>query len=155
MFPPAAGWILAPSERKEIRMDTGLQGTAYERKADRWLMFAGLMLILAGVLNFFDGLWALGRDDTPVDSLFFDDNLGAWGWFYVLLGIALVVAGFAVFARARWAVIFGIAAGLAAATLNFFWIFTFPIATAVIVTLNILVVYALTMYGLDESEGRR
>ena len=73
----------------------------------------------------------------------------------MLLGIALVVAGFAVFARARWAVIFGIAAGLVAATLNFFWIFAFPIATAVVVTLNILVVYALTMYGLGESEGRR
>ena len=29
------------------------------------------------------------------------------------------------------------------------------IATAVVVTLNILVVYALTMYGLPESELRR
>ena len=136
-------------------MDTGLQGTAYERKADRWLMFAGLMLILSGLLNFFDGLWALRRDDTPVDSLIFENNLGAWGWFYLLLGVALLAAGFAVFARARWAVVLGIVVGLVGATLNFFWIFTFPIATAVVVTLNILVVYALTMYGLPESEGPR
>lgn len=136
-------------------MDTGLQGSAYERKADRWLMFAGLMLILSCLLNFFDGLWALRRDDTPVDSLIFENNLGAWGWFYLLLGIALIAAGFAVFARARWAVVLGIVVGLVGATLNFFWIFTFPIATAVVVTLNILVVYALTMYGLPESEGPR
>lgn len=136
-------------------MATPLQGDAYERKADRWLTFAGLMLILAGLLNFFDGLWALQRDDTAVDALFFENNLDAWGWFYLILGIALVAAGLAVFARARWAIVGGIAVGLVAATLNFFWIFTFPIATAVVVTLNILVVYALTMYGLDESQVRR
>ena len=136
-------------------METPLQGDALERKTDRWLTFAGLMLLLSGLLNFFDGLWALGRDDTAVDALFFENNLDAWGWFYLILGIALIVAGFAVFARAHWAVVFGIAVGLIGATLNFFWIFTFPIATAVVVTLNILVVYALTMYGLPESQVRR
>jgi hypothetical protein len=136
-------------------MDAPLQGDALERKADRWLAFAGLMLILSGLLNLFDGLWALRRDDTAVDTLFFENNLDGWGWLYLLLGIALIAAGFAVFARARWAVVFGIAIGLLAATLNFFWIFAFPIATAVVVTLNILVVYALTMYGLPESELRR
>jgi hypothetical protein len=113
------------------------------------------MLILGGLLNFFDGLWALRRDDTAVDALFFANNLDAWGWFFLILGIALIVAGFAVFARAHWAVVFGIAIGLIGATLNFFWIFAFPIATAVVVTLNILVVYALTMYGLPESQVRR
>jgi hypothetical protein len=136
-------------------MEAPLQGDALERKADRWVTFAGLMLILGGLLNFFDGLWALRRDDTAVDTLFFADNLDAWGWFFLLLGIAMLVAGFAVFARAHWAVLFGIAIGLLGATLNFFWIFAFPIATAVVVTLNILVVYALTMYALPESQVRR
>jgi hypothetical protein len=135
-------------------MATPLQGTSDERKADRWIMFAGLMLILAGMLDIFDGLWALSADDTTFDALFYDNNLGAWGWFYLILGAALVVAGFAVFARARWAVVFGIAVGLTAAVLNFFWIFVYPIATAVIVTLNVLVVYALTMYGLEERRPR-
>jgi hypothetical protein len=136
-------------------MEAPLQGDVLERKTDRWLTFAGLMLILGGLLNFFDGLWALRRGDTAVDTLFFANNLDAWGWFFLLLGIALIVAGFAVFARAHWAVVFGIAIGLIGATLNFFWIFAFPIATAVVVTLNILVVYALTMYGLPESQVRR
>jgi hypothetical protein len=136
-------------------MEAPLQGDALERKTDRWLTFAGLMLVLGGLLNFIDGLWALRRDDTAVDALLFENNLDVWGWFYLILGIALIVAGFAVFARAHWAVVFGIAVGLIGATLNFFWIFTFPIATAVVVTLNILVVYALTMYGLPESQVRR
>jgi hypothetical protein len=132
---------------------TTLDPTREERKADRWITFAGFMMILAGALDLFDGLWAFSAQDTSFDALFYDNNIEAWGWFYVILGIVLVLAGFAVFARARWAVLFGIAAALVAATINFFWIFVHPLATAVIVTLNILVVYALTMYGLDEESA--
>lgn len=130
---------------------TTLHPTREERKADRWITFAGLLMILAGALDIFDGIWAFSAQDTSFDALFYDNNIEAWGWFYLILGIALVVAGFAVFTRARWAVYFGIALGLAAATINFFWIFVHPLATAVIVTLNILVVYALTLYGVDEE----
>jgi hypothetical protein len=130
---------------------TPLEPTRRERKAHRWLTFAGLMLILAGALDFFDGLWALSAQDTGFDALFFDDNIEAWGWFYLILGIVLVLAGFGVFARAPWAVMAGIAVSLVAATLNFFWIFVYPLASIVIVTLNVLVAYALTVYGLDEE----
>jgi hypothetical protein len=133
---------------------TSLQGTAAERSADRWITFAGLMMILAGTLDIFDGIRALGAQDTTFDAIFYDNNIEAWGWFYLILGIVLVLAGFAVFARARWAVIVGIAVALIGATLNFFWIFVYPLASALIVTLNVLVVYALTMYGLQERADR-
>jgi hypothetical protein len=132
-------------------MATTIEPTRRERKADRWITFAGLMLILAGALDIFDAIWAFSAQDTSFDALFYDNNIEAWGWFYLILGIVLVLAGFAVFARARWAVYIGIAVTLVAATVNFFWIFVHPLATAVIVTLNVLVAYALTMYGLEEQ----
>jgi hypothetical protein len=136
-------------------MSTPLQGTWEEQKADRWIAFAGFMLILAGVLDIFNGIRGLGARDTTFDAIFYDDNIEAWGWFSLILGIVLVVAGAAVFARKRWAVILGIVVTLTAAALNFFWIFVYPLAAAVIVTLNVLVAYALTMYGLDyEREPR-
>lgn len=134
---------------------TSLQPTALERKADRWITFAGLMMILAGALDVFDGLWAFSARDTSFDALFYDNNIEAWGWFYLILGIVLLFAGFAVFARARWAVMVGITVTLIAAVVNFFWIFVHPLATAVIVTINILVAYALTMYGLDQESTAR
>jgi hypothetical protein len=134
---------------------TSLEPTSQERKADRWVTFAGLMLILAGVLDVFDGLWALTAEDTTFDALFWDDNIEARGWFWLILGIVVVATGFAVFARERWAVFAGIAVTLVAAMLNFLWIFVYPLATAVIVTLNVLVAYALTMYGLEEERPAR
>lgn len=136
-------------------MSTPLQGTWEERKADRWIAFAGFMLILAGVLDIFDGIRAIGARDTNFDAIVYDDNIEAWGWFYLVLGIVLVVAGAAVFARRRWAIVLGIAVTLTAAALNFFWIFVYPLAAAVIVTLNVLVAYALTMYGLEPERRTR
>ncbi|MGH3023781.1 MAG: DUF7144 family membrane protein [Gaiellaceae bacterium] len=136
-------------------MATPLQGTELEQKADRWLAFAGLMLILAGALDVLSGIHALSAQDTAFDTLFFDNDLESWGWFYLILGVVLVVAGFAVFARAHWAIVFGIVVALVGATINFFWIFVFPIAALVLVSVNVLVAYALTMYGLQAQKRPR
>jgi hypothetical protein len=119
-------------------------------KGDSWLTFAGLMMILAGALDVLNGIWAMQADDTKLTALF-ADNLTAWGWIYLILGGLLVFAGFAVFARASWAVLVGIIFGLVGATLNMLWIFDYPFASIVLVSLNVLVVYGLTVYGLEDD----
>jgi hypothetical protein len=134
-------------------MSTRLEGGPAARRADRWVTFAGLMMILSGALDFFDGLWALTAQDTRFDALFYDNNLDAWGWIWLVVGAVLVVAGFAVFARTRWAVWVGIGVALAAATFNFFWIFAYPLPATMAVALNVLVAYGLTTYGLDEERA--
>jgi hypothetical protein len=114
-----------------------------------WVAFAGIMLILAGLLDIVNGLWALGAEDTRIDAVFFDNDLDAWGWFYLILGIVLVVTGFGVFNRADWAVTIGIAFAVIAAVLNMLWVFRYPIASLILVTLNVLVIYALSVYGTE------
>ena len=129
-------------------------------KGDSWLTFAGLMLILAGALTFMDGLWAwtLSSSERAGSSgdlklyALFSNNLNTWAWVYLIAGGVLVVAGFAVFARVKWAVVVGIFAGLVGATLNMLWIFDYPFTAFVLVALNILVVYGLTVYGLADDE---
>lgn len=128
-----------------------LAGGPAARRADRWVTFAGLMMILSGALHFSRGFWALTAQDASFDALFYDNNLDAWGWIWLIVGAVLVVAGFAVFAGARWAVWVGIGLALAAATFNFFWIFAYPLPATVAVALNVLVAYGLTTYGLDEE----
>jgi hypothetical protein len=114
-----------------------------------WVAFAGIMLILAGLLDIVNGLWALGAEDTRIDAVFFDNDLDAWGWFYLILGIVLVVTGFGVLNRAGWAVTIGIAFAMLAAVLNMLWVFRYPIASLILVTLNVLVIYALAVYGTE------
>ena len=126
---------------------------ARARTGGGWIAFAGVMMILAGMLDVVNGLWAIDHQDTAVDGLFFKDNLEAWGWFYLIVGIVLIVAGFMVFQRAPWAVTVGVIVAMLGAITNMFWIFQYPIASLVIVVINVMVLYALVVYGDRESAG--
>ena len=76
---------------------------------------AGVMLILAGAIDFFDGIRAIGANTTSFDTIFWDNNLEAWGWFYLIVGIVLIATGYFVFQRASWAVTVGIIAATVSA----------------------------------------
>jgi hypothetical protein len=103
-------------------------------------------------MQILDGLWALDRQDTAIDSLFWGDNLEAWGWVYLIVGIALVVIGAFIFKRAPWATLAGIAAAFLGAIVNLFWIFTYPLVSILAITLYLLAVYGLTTYSLEELD---
>ncbi len=76
--------------------------TAQGQKAGTgWIAFSGVMLIIVGLLDVVDGLWALDRADTKINGLLYADKLGGWGWFYLILGIILVLAGIGVFYRSQ------------------------------------------------------
>ena len=125
--------------------------TTTTRPAGRgWVAFAGILLGVAGVMQFLDGLWAIRTQDTAVDALFWNNNLEAWGWLYLILGIGLIVTGFFIWQRAAWAFGVGIFVGCIGAVLNIFWIFSYPLASVLLITLNLIVVYALTTYGTDD-----
>lgn len=117
-----------------------------------WNAYAAILIIFAGAMHFLDGLWALDRQDTAVDSLFWGDNLEAWGWVYLIVGIALVVTGVFIFRRASWAVLAGIAVAFIGAIVNLFWIFSYPLVSVLAITLCLLAVYGLTTYSLEEVD---
>jgi uncharacterized Tic20 family protein len=122
-----------------------------------WVVYAGIMLIVSGLLNLVDGLWAIDRSDSPAVSdeveelLWYSDSLEAWGWFYVATGALLVAAGIGVFTRAEWARWAGVFLASASIVINMMWVFAFPIVSLILVLLGSLVVYGLTTYGGRES----
>ena len=133
---------MAPSSQSGVKLPGG-----------GWIAFAGIMLILAGLIDFFNAIWAFDASDTAVDAFIWDGNLNAWGVIYLLLGIGLIVTGFFIFQRAPWAITVGIIAATVGAVIHMFWIFSYPIASFVLVLLNVLVIYGLVVYGVEEGEG--
>jgi hypothetical protein len=125
---------------------------AEKRPGAGWNTYAALLLIFAGVMQILNGLWALDRQDTAVDSLFWGDNLEAWGWIYLIAGIALVVVGAFIFKRAPWATLAGIALAFLGAIVNLFWIFSYPLVSVLAIALYLLAAYGLTTYSLEELE---
>jgi hypothetical protein len=126
--------------------------TSEGRPGRGWNAYAAILIIFAGVMQILNGLWALDRQDTAVDSLFLGDNLEAWGWLYLIAGIVLVVIGVFIFRRATWAVVAGIAAAFLGAIVNLFWIFSYPLVSILAITLYLLAVYGLTTYSLEELD---
>jgi hypothetical protein len=115
-----------------------------------WLLFAAAMLITAGVFRILDAFWAFKYDDEisdQVQTIVFENDLGAYGWVWLLLGILLIAAGFAIGNGAQWARWIGIIAGAVLAISSMSWIYFQPFWSFVGVTMGILVVYALSVYG--------
>ncbi len=128
---------------------------ARSREGYGWVVFAGILLIIAGLFDIVNGIRAIGAQDTAFDTIFWDNNLEAWGWFYLIVGVVLLVAGIAIFNRAPWAVLVGIAVAVVAAVVNMFWLFVYPIHSLIVIIVCLLIAYGLTVYGLRDDAGER
>jgi hypothetical protein len=123
-----------------------------------WVGFAGLMMVLIGVLNIIQGLIAIVRDDyyvlTAEQIIVFD--LTTWGWILLIWGIIVGFAGWALATGAGWARWFT----LVVASLNiilqlgFVGSGQYPLWALTVLALNVLVLYALTVRWSDVEEVR-
>ena len=120
----------------------------------RWLAFAAALLAVSGIFKILDALWAFKYDDErsrKVQTVVFERDLSSWGWVWLVVGILLIAAGFAVVTGAEWARWVGIVAA-SIATITFLpWIYFQPLWTILSVTLAVLVIYALAAYGGSRS----
>ena len=115
-----------------------------------WIVFAGIVLILAGGNMAINGLWALHASSQIEKSfgdtlLFSSSNLDTWGWIYLIVGAVVLLAGILVFFRMAFGVWVGVIAALVQAFFAFFWLFSpyWP-GALVIIALDLLVMYALS-----------
>lgn len=118
-----------------------------------WIIFAGVVMIIAGANMLINGVWALNADHSIVvrfqnTLLFADSNLDTWGWIYTIVGAVVLIAGIAVFFRVQWARWVGVIAAMVQAVFAFFWIFSpyWP-GALVIIVLDLLVIHALMAHG--------
>jgi hypothetical protein len=128
--------------------------SAPSRAASGWVMFAALMLMFAGAWKILDAFWAFKYDDEVGDqlqSILFEGDLSAYGWIWLLIGIVLLVAGFAVLREAEWARWVGIVAASVHALAALTWIYFQPFWALMSVALSVLVIYGLTLYGSRSS----
>jgi len=123
-----------------------------------WVVFAGLMMIIMGVLEALEGLIAIIRDDyyvlTPQQIVVFD--MTTWGWIALIWGIVVAIAGFSLLLQQSWARWFAIVV----ASLNFIVQLGFvgsnryPLWALVTMAVNILVLYALIIRWGEVRESR-
>nr|WP_235968405.1 hypothetical protein [Streptomyces mesophilus] len=102
-------------------------------------------MIVGGAMAACEGIAALADDDLFVVTrhYVFEFSLAGWGWVHLLLGIALVVAGCALFGGALWARFFGVFVAGLSAIANFLWVPYYPLWALTLVAVNLFIVWAL------------
>ena len=123
-----------------------------------WLAFAVAMLTLSGVLSALWGLLTLLRRGVFVATV--KDNplnldYRAWGWIHIAVGVLAVVLA-ALLPRAA-AGVRALTVGLAGLSIvaNLLVITERPVWFAVVITLDIMVIFAVTAHGSDVHPGPR
>jgi hypothetical protein len=122
------------------------------KRGTGWIGFAGVVLIIAGAFDIVSGLWALDHKDSGLDAVLYESNLETWGWIYIIVGLVILVAGFAVFGRAQWARWVGVLAAMLGILVEFFWMFQTPGRSLLYIVIALLVIYGLVVYGDKEFE---
>ena len=66
---------------------------------------AAIVLITVGVLQFFQGIAALAKDEVFVVGVqyVYKFDLTTWGWIHLILGVVVVLVGIALLTGATWA----------------------------------------------------
>ena len=131
------------------RPPTDIQG---EVDRHTWLDLAGILLLLVGFFNIISGISAISDAKVLSDHVLFA-NLHAWGWFFLIVGIVQLFAGWAVFKGATWAALVGMATAFVNAISQISAAHTFTVWALTIVAMDVLVLYGLARYGV--GRGRK
>jgi hypothetical protein len=111
------------------------------------VIFAAVMMVILGSLNFFYGLAAVLNDEVVVvgghGAIIAD--LTTWGWLTLILGVILVLTGFRLSEGRggwpRWAAVFFVAVN----AIEQVWIFpAAPLWAFIVIVLDVIIIYNLT-----------
>jgi uncharacterized membrane protein HdeD (DUF308 family) len=109
-----------------------------------WWVFAGILLIVAGILNIIYGIAAIGDSKFfTADATYILSGLHTWGWILLILGVLEMVAAFSLWAGnefGRWFGIFVASLNAIGALLS---IPAYPFWSLAIFALAIIIVYKL------------
>ena len=114
-----------------------------------WLLFASVVLAVAGIMRILDGIWAI-RTDAQVGEL--DDQLlgkelSSYGWLYLIVGALLLYAAFTVYNRGQFARWIGIIAGAVLTISATMWLPFDPVWALVYIMIGVFLIYGLAVYG--------
>jgi hypothetical protein len=120
-----------------------------DEQGSGWLTFSAVILVFAGIMKIFDSIWAFRAKgafkDLPNATL--GSNVKNYGWIWLILGVLLIVAGFAVLRRSQIGRWFGIIAASIAAIGTMAWMPYYPIWALTYVGIALLVIYGLAAHG--------
>ncbi|MEA2622985.1 MAG: hypothetical protein QOH61_1895 [Chloroflexota bacterium] len=121
---------------------------ADDDKGSGWLLFAGIMIVMVGILNVIYGIAAIDNANFFVaNQKYILSDLNTWGWVMLVLGALQVVAAFSIWSGGGFGRWFGIGAASLSAIAALMAIPAYPFWSLAVFALDILIIYGLATYG--------
>ena len=120
-----------------------------------WIVFAAIVLGVAGVMRIFDAIWAFryhGVLPQHLEDAIFGTSLKTYGWVYLVVGVLLILSAFAVMSRSQIGIWVGVVFAAIASISAIWWMPYYPIWSLTYVGLGVLVIYALIAHGYDSEK---
>ncbi len=117
-----------------------------------WVTFAGVMLLILGVLNVIYGIAAI--DDASFfvdDTKFIFSDLQTWGWVALIVGVLQVVAAFSLWAGNVFGRLIGITVAGLSAIAALLSIPAYPFWSLAIFAIDVVIIHQIAVNG---SRGR-
>jgi hypothetical protein len=114
-----------------------------------WVVFAGVMLLIASVLNLIYGFSAIYNDDYVAEEEFLYGPVGLWGWLAVGIGVVMLATALGVFARSANAALIGILIAAVSALMHLLAIGANTVWSLIVIAVDALIIYALGTHGFE------
>jgi hypothetical protein len=113
-----------------------------------WVVFASILLFIAGTWNFISGILAIADSHVYVgDAHYIFGGLNSWGWIVMLLGITQLAAGSAIVNGSNWARWFGIFVAGINSIGQLAFLPAYPFWAIAMFTVDMLIIYGLAVYA--------
>ena len=119
-----------------------------------WWVFAGVLLLVAGILNIIYGIAAIGESRIFADDItFVFSGLNTWGWILMIIGVLELIAAFSLFSGGEFGRWFGIFIASLNAIGSLLSVPAYPFWALTIFALAVLIIYKLAE-GPEGSPSR-
>jgi hypothetical protein len=123
-----------------------------------WVVFGGVMLIMMGAFQVIEGLVALFDDGfyaVRSNGLVVHVDYTTWGWVHLIIGVVAVLAGAGLLVGNMAARVVGVLAAFLSAIVNLAFISAYPIWSAIMITIDVIVIYAIIVHGRELKDDYR
>lgn len=144
----------SPTYQSGDRVDASSSARYEAEVGYGWVVFAGTMLLLVGILNVIYGIAAIDDANFFINGAqYVISDLNTWGWVVLITGAVQILTAFGVWARntlATWL-------GIAFACLNGIGVLlmlpAYPLLSLSLFAVDVLIVYGLAVHGGHRDEA--
>lgn len=118
------------------------------------VVIAAVFMSISGTFQVVQGLaGVIDRDFFAAQQNYaYDIGIATWGWLHLIVGLFVMMTGFALLTGSLWGRIFALFIVIVAGLINFIFIPYSPIWSIIMLSLNGLVVWALLSSGPELDE---